>query len=372
MFHLTDKTYIDYQSNMLFGTDCIHIAKIDADDSGYDSEVGKMLSGSVSKRLARADSLEELIESLPGSNKEDIFLGKIIGYKSNVNNKEKLFIFCDEANYKKLASRWLKTLMPNCSFETFKAVYNTYKNTQTYLRNDLSSTRLKGDVKGYWADNDEELQELYALEGFSSSRNLKKNASIEFQLAEWLAEGAGNMGGDLSKKVGMIAQQRILQDMNSIKEDMERAIYDLDDVWSELGNLDYFNLSREAILDIKPELEFLGRKSFTEYEKISDLNKDYNLEKIIDAMKEYVANTHSSDKDSVCFNQFVENNNKVPNVGQIMNREINYKEVSLVPPYLGALIQEGKVNGYLIALLFMLHKSSDQAEKDVLNQIAGK
>jgi hypothetical protein len=363
---------MDYQSNMLFGTDCIHLAQIEADDIGYDSEVGELLSGTVSKRLGHADTLDEFIQRLPGANKEDIFLGKIIGYKSSVNNKEKLFIFCDEQNYKTLAARWLKTLMPNCSFETFKAVYNTYKHTQTYIRNELISTKQKGDVQSYWASTDEELQEMYALSGFSTNRPIRKNISIEFQIAKWLADGKGNMGGDLSKKISSIAQQRILQDMDSIKEDMERAIYDLDDVWPELGSIDYFNLSIADILAVKSDLAFLGGKPFTEYDKISSLNKDINLKKNIDVMQEYVANTHSSDKGSVCFNEFVANNSKVPNVNQIMERELNYKEVSLVPPYLGSLIQEGKVNGYLVSMIFMLHKSEDAADKAILDQIAGK
>ena len=64
MFHILDKTYLQYNSEFTFGVDCIQIANIAADEVAYDTEVGKLLTGNVSTRLYYAKTVEELFSSV--------------------------------------------------------------------------------------------------------------------------------------------------------------------------------------------------------------------------------------------------------------------------------------------------------------------
>jgi hypothetical protein len=350
MIHILDKTYLAYHDDLLFGNDCIQVADIPADEVIYDSEVGKLLSGNVSKRLAYAKTLDGLMNQFAN---DDILFERFVNYQSTSQSNQ-LFLYFDPKAFKEFLVRWLKTILPNAEADTVAAVYNIYKNNELYSSHHLSTThRHRKDVSAYWADEDE-LNGLMQMKSFSLSFDYKQYCSIEFLISSHL--GGSALTSRLSNKLSSIATDRVLSDMNSIKQEIEMRLYDLGTVWSELKDVDFFNFDIAHVLAIKPELSFIGSRPFTEYADIHELSSAYDIKQLCTIMKEYTGNTHSSHQDSICFNQFLDKGFVVASPLEVLEADLNYGDIAWSPPYLGPEIAEGKINGYLLSLISQLYK----------------
>ena len=62
MFHILNKTYLNYREAFEFGEDCIQIYDKTHDEVVYDTELGKMLSQRHSKRVHITDTVSKLSE----------------------------------------------------------------------------------------------------------------------------------------------------------------------------------------------------------------------------------------------------------------------------------------------------------------------
>lgn len=366
MFHIIDKTYLGYNGDLQFGTDCIQIVSNGADHVAYDSEVGKLLSGNVSRRIAFAKSIDELIAHLGSA---DILFSKLINYKGN-NHRDEFIVWCDPENYKQFVCRWLKTLMPNADLQHLKTVYNTYKNHELYVTRHLFEfTPGRTPSSEYWTKTDAELDELFKLPAFELTIDYKKYCSIEFQVASYAANKQCSVATDLMEKFYKIAQRRVVSDLHLIKSELEYYLYDLDLIWSELGYQDYHNLDVQKMIELKPGLTFLGDTDFHNLPTLKALAAKYEIKELCKIAKEFIAWNSFKDKSSdfICLEQFIANGHQVVSPDEIVESELKYKGDHRTPPYLGPMIEKKKINGHLFSFIAELYEAG---EKDRLNQLS--
>lgn len=368
MFHILDKTYLGYNDDLLFGTDCIQIVNDGSHEVAYDTEVGKLLSGTVSKRLKFAKTVDELLASFPS---EDVFFGKLINYKSS-NNRDELIIYCDTEAYKEFVVRWLKTVMPNADFETIKTVYNTYKNHEIYVTRHLDErAEDRTPTANYWCSSENELKKFFDKPAFNLTIDYKKYCSLEFQLATYAADNNSPTNKHVANKLHRLIQRRIVQDIQLIKSELEYNLYDLDLIWTELGDQDYDNLDVQEMIRLKPGLKFLGDVDFRHITSLKDLKAQYDIIELCKIAQDFIqwdgGRYGIADSNTRCLDDFIANSYEIPSVVDVLESELRYKEKDRTPIYLGPLIEKKKVNGHFFSYISELYMNKEKAQLQKLS-----
>lgn len=352
MIHILKDVYLNYKCNMTMRNDCIQIVDESIDEMYYDPEVAKILEGNVSQLIYRTKTVDELM-SLFAS--DDVFFDKLLKFKSS-NHRDELVIYCDKNSFKIFLSKWLKTLMPNADYETFKIVFNTYRNHELLVtRNANQMTDLRMQIAEYWPNTDEEIQELYSLESFKlSTDTYKKHASIEFQIATFLNNNGCSIAMDFANKISALGERRVLLDMYYSKTEIEYYMYDLDLIWPELGNIDYSTLNIKETLTQKAGLAPIGDLMFKQIKTIKKLKEQYNVEAVSEACYKFAEFTHGLN-DIPCLRHFMENSYEPVGPLKIIDTDLKYKGVYRTPPYMGFWIESKKMNGHFVSYLADLY-----------------
>lgn len=351
MFHILDKTYLEYNSDFKFGVDCIQIVNYQADEVGYDSEVGKLITGNVSRRLFYANTLEELLSSVRSHD----YIFKHFIKRKGTNNSDKLIIYCDEQAYKDFSVKWLKTIMPKASVETLVQVYMLYRanalyNTRMATRDDVAQSK----YIHYWMDRAEATLAFQHAHPFNITVNVKKFCSAEFQLATYLAHPVSMVGPILLEKALVLSERRLLEELDSVKVAIEQNLFNIDLLYPELGDVDFANIDLAAILKIKPELSFIGAKPFTAYANLKEMKADYDLEHVVRVCQEYLSWIDKGYELPIVLSDFITHHMSLPAPEAILKSDILSTNARGIPAYFGKLIEEGKVNGYLYSYIASL------------------
>lgn len=352
MIHILKNVYLNYRCNTTLRNDAIYIVDEEIDDIFFDPEVAKMLEGNTSKLLYRAKNVEELLSNFENDNQ---FFNKLLKFKSS-NHRDELMIFCDKDSFKVFFAKWLKTLMPNADYQTFRTIFLTYKNHELYVTrhlNQLNELRLK--TCDYWPSSEEEIENLFKLDSFNLTKEeYKKHVSIEFQLATFVENNSCSIASDLAEKLHKLAERRIILDMFYTKTEMEYYLYDLDLLWPELDYQDYGSIDVAAMIAKKPSLAVLGDMLFRETKSINALAQKYNVKDLADTCKEFAIYTQGLG-DIVCLNQFIENNYVTPLIMDVLDTDLRYKGTYRSPPYMGQWIDLKRMNGHLLSYIADLY-----------------
>jgi hypothetical protein len=352
MIHILKDVYLNYKCNMTMRNDCIQIVDESIDEMYYDPEVAKLLEGNVSQLIYRTKTVDELMSLFPS---DDIFFDKLLKFKSS-NHRDELIIYCDKNSFKVFLSKWLKTLMPNADYETFKIVFNTYRNHELHITRNINQiTDLRLKVPDYWPNSDEEIQELFELEPFNiTTENYKKHASIEFQIATFLNNNGCSIAMDFANKISALGERRVILDMYYSKTEMEYYMYDLDLIWPEIGHIDHSTLNVKEVLDQKPGLKAVGNLSFRQLKSIKNLEENYDVPALSQACHDFAEFTHGLN-DIVCLRQFIENNYAPVNPLKIIDTDLRYKGTYRTPPYMGYWVELKRMNGHFVSYLADLY-----------------
>jgi len=191
MFHLFNKVYIDFDEKINMSYDRIIVS---SEHGGNEilTDLKVVFYGSV---LATVKSVDNLFgESAPYSSFLDMLIAvKECGDESN----RPVYIYCDFESYYKLASKWLKLLLPNATttdgWKFFKSHMFKEKN---FINSRMSATqRFANSVSETWAleealfttcwEADAEIRSDYKQ--FIDS--VKSKLRVEFLLASYLYDG---------------------------------------------------------------------------------------------------------------------------------------------------------------------------------------
>lgn len=364
MFHILDKTYLQYSSDFLFGVDCIQIEDIEANEVGYDSDAGKLLSGNVSERLFYSRTVEDLFASVKSH--DSIF--KHFVKRKGTNDSDKLVIYCDQKAYKTFSTKWLKTLMPHADVDTLVQVYSLYRSNELYnTKSGASDVQIRSGYASYWMGNAEAKAVFEKTEPFVLTIDYKKYCSAEFQLATYLVNPSSKPASTLMEKAFSLAQVRLLEEMDIIKSDIEQSLFNIDLLYPELGNVDFYNLHLAKILKVKPELNFIGQRTFTSYSNLQEFRKDYRVESVLKVCLDYLGWMDAGHELPLVISDFVDNQMSSPEPEAVIKRDLDNTQKRGMPPYFGILIQEGKINIYLYSYIADLALNNDKTRLEKLS-----
>jgi len=211
MLHLFNKTYLDIDSRIDINVDRVVISK----DNGVD--IGSGLDGYASGALIAFH------ESMDDTSLVDV-VTKIINTKTD----KKVVVFCDVENYKKFATAWFKTIMPNLDVATFKNIMamTLYKeramsNAQVIANSNANVNDLRtgfGELDAVWSAT------TVSTEDRETIKNLELGLSYEFMLADYFS-GSVNYLNKLIKVVGMFANRWFVEALNDLRETAVLNVY---------------------------------------------------------------------------------------------------------------------------------------------------
>lgn len=191
VFHLFKKVYIEFDDGIDLNNDRIVISEINGVPMMH--ALDEVTYGTL---VAHASSLEELV----GEDKQyENFLQFFNAVNHQVNSSDnRLIIYCDKANFVKLAITWLKIIMPSISHN---AAYNIISSYQFQIRmfGTSDSFSYRRPYRLTQVDQYVTEQEFYAT--FSSTtvnssvyagfvNLIKPTLSLEYILASYLFNGS--------------------------------------------------------------------------------------------------------------------------------------------------------------------------------------
>lgn len=179
MLHLFNKVYLEFDNKINVDLDRVVIS--DQFGVQMSTELEKFTYGVL---IRHAKSLEELNDIVVF---DDLIL-ELKGHGERTNKK--IIVYCDKQNYLKFIASWMKLMMPEIDFETFKDIANL----TIYRERCVSNTQLSSQnavnidsIFDPFTDEDWEYGWNNKILGQISPALMGVNISYEFLLANYLA-----------------------------------------------------------------------------------------------------------------------------------------------------------------------------------------
>jgi hypothetical protein len=360
MFHLINKTYLQYRENFVFGEDCIQLYDKTHDDIIYDNKVGEKFSTVDAERLHICLSVDKLSEFFGG---DKAMFETFLNHK-NSRGDSKIKIYSDRMQFNDFTIRFIKTLFKDMTHKDGFQLYEMHKNkmifsSQVVTVRDTNKTDLQLH-ESYWYHDNKSFEKAWAAaEKFDVDlSDYVENLSIEYLIANYLL-GSENerLLSSFEEKMKRNFSKQIAMEISEFKFELEESLYTLNHYFPNLSFANFYNFDWEKIVNQVPQLSFLRQydlrfaKTFEEIEGLSSFD---DLLFVFDKVKEV---EDRFDKDckylAPCLEMFLEKGRVMPSIEELVAIELNHKKYSnhcLVS--LQRLVTKQKANGYLIREIF--------------------
>lgn len=354
MFHFFNKTYLQYHEMFQYSQDSILCFRTDANEVNFDTEVGQFLTGVKSEVLFHAQSADEMIVKYKGDKR---FFKELKTYSGSKKNG-KLNIFCDPDNFNILTIRMWKTIFPKLDSDAGYMLYDISRNNALFQTrwdwHDEHGTNPNTLHKRYWCLDRESFKTLFEkVDRFEVDQSFLQSISVEYMIALFLSHPE-EFKGVLGKKYDRFFSKNLIYDISTLKKELEDQLYELDEIWSELGRQDYDNFDFDEIIRIKPELSFLSNPDFNTASSLDELNMD----SLFPVIQDYIAWDAAGCEELLHLHIYIKEGG-IPSSESLINFDLNYKsdKQHMIPPILSRMHHKDKVNIYLVQY-FAAHRDS--------------
>jgi hypothetical protein len=357
MFHFLHKTYLKYHEMFEYYQDSILCFDDGSDEVNFDTEVGHFLTGVKSQVLFHAKTSEEMVAKYKGDKR---FFKELQTYSGSKRNG-KLNIYCDSPSFNKLIVKLWKTIFPKLDADTAYIMYDIGRNDALFQTrwdwHDEHDANPNDYHLKYWCHDKESFTELFnSQEAFDVDKKFYQNISSEYLIALYMSHPE-DFKEILGKRYVHFFNKNLVNDINNLKKELEDQIYELDEIWSELGRQDYDNFDFNKIISIKPELSFLSSPDFNSAKSIKELD----MESLIPVMKDYIKWDFTGCEELWSLHQYLKEE-KIPQAEELIAIDLNHKDNRMHPtlPILSKMHHMGKANMYMVDFFISQKDSLDK------------
>jgi len=261
----------------------------------------------------------------------------------------KLNIFCDPESFNVLTVRLWKTIFPKLDVEAGYLLYDVSRNNALFQTrwdwHDEHDTNPNSLHEKYWCLERESFKVLFDnVERFEVDQSFLQSISVEYMIALYLSHPE-SFKDILGAKYERFFTKNLIYDISTLKKELEDHLYELDDIWSELGRQDHDNFDFDEIIRIKPELSFLSSPDFNTASSLDELNMD----SLLPVLKDYIAWDFTGCEELLHLQTYIKEGG-VPDSVALIELDLNYKDEKqhTIPPILSRMHHQDKVNMYLV------------------------
>jgi hypothetical protein len=332
-----------------------------ADEVNFDPSVGKFLTGVKSEILFYSKNTDEMIAKYKSENR---FFKELQTYSGSKRNG-KLSIFCDPESYNTLIIRLWKTIFPKLDADAGYIMYDISRNNALFQtrwdwHDDHDSNPNEYHLKYWHHDKDSFTAAFNELKPFKVDKTFYQSISSEYLIPLYISH-PDEFKSILGSRYTHFYNKNLVNDINNLKKELEDSLYELDEIWSELGRQDYDNFDFSKILEIKPELEFISKPEFNDAKRVEQLDMDT----LLPVIKDYIEWDFTGCEELLSLHIYLKEE-RVPLEEELIAIDLDHKQNKVHPtlPVLSKMHHVGKVNMYMANYFISIKDSLDKFRLD--------